>query len=57
MAVTKRRNTDRIEHAAKLISQEVSFFNGWWVDEDTKQKACEDAARKVIKYMERRNRG
>jgi len=57
MAVTKRRNTDRIEHAAKLISREVSFFNGWWVDEDTKQKACEDAARKVIKYMERRNRG
>lgn len=42
------------EHVAKLIRREVSFFNGWWVEEETVQKACEKAAKKVLRYLRAR---
>ena len=42
------------KHVAKLIRNEVEYFNGWTVSEEAVQEACEKAAEKVERYLERK---
>lgn len=36
---------------AKLIRGRVGFFNGWAVDGETEQTACEKAAKDVVEFI------
>ncbi len=42
------------KHISKLIRNEVSYFNGWSVPEETMNKDCDVAAYKVYRYLETR---
>jgi hypothetical protein len=42
------------KYAAKLIRDEVSYFNGWGVSEEAVQESCEKALKKVERYLERK---
>lgn len=43
-----------IKHCVKLIREEVSFFNGWWVSEKVESESCEKAAKKIFKYLDKK---
>jgi hypothetical protein len=45
-----------ISHVSKLIQREVSYFNGWHVSEETLVKNCDEAARKILRYLKARPR-
>lgn len=50
---TRRTREQRTKHLQKLIQQEVSFFNGWHVSEESERKACTRAAEKIVAYLAR----
>jgi hypothetical protein len=35
----------------KIIKAEVSFMNGWYIDDEDVTKACEKAAVKILKKL------
>jgi hypothetical protein len=53
MAQVKRKHA-KLGHLTKLIEQEVSFFNGWHASERNVAKACEKAAKKILRYLGRK---
>ena len=44
-----------INHCTKIIRGEVGYFNGWSVSEESEKKACEKAAAKILKYLQKKN--
>jgi len=46
--------TKQLDHIAKLIMAEVSYFNGWRVSEDSMESSCFKAACKVSNYLDRK---
>lgn len=47
--------TDKeLNHCMRLIRREVEFFNGWYVKDQTVDKACTVAAIKVARYLKRK---
>lgn len=47
--------TDKeLKHCISLIRREVSFFNGWYVNDEVVDKSCADAAKKVERYIKKR---
>ena len=42
------------EHLIDIIEREVSFFNGWAVTQETQRNACEKAATKARRYLEKK---
>jgi len=45
-----------VNHIAKLIESEVSYFNGWSVTEGQMKNDCMVAAQKIEKYLNRNQR-
>ena len=39
---------------AEIIRSQLSFTNGWWIDEKSYQEHCDKAALRIIKLMRRR---
>lgn len=39
---------------AGVIERRVSYFNGWYVDQETMRKDCEKAAKAVLQFLHRR---
>ena len=50
MTLTK----NEYRHLVNQIRKEVSFFNGWRVSEDREREACEKAADRAIRYLEKK---
>jgi len=48
---TPPKRKTRVQYFANLIQREVSFFNGWYVSERAEREACEAAARKIVRYL------
>ncbi len=48
-------NKKELEHVTNLIVSEVSYFNGWSVSQEQMTLDCEAAAKKIRKYLRRRN--
>ena len=38
----------------KIVARQVSFFRGWYVSDETMQKACEKAAENVLRAVSAR---
>ena len=38
-------------HCQSLIIREVGYFNGWKVSDETAAKDCQNAAKKVVRYL------
>jgi hypothetical protein len=53
MAQIKRKHASN-KHLARLIEEEVGYFNGWLVSEASVQKACELAATRILRYLGRK---
>lgn len=43
-----------INHLTSLIQKEVGFFNRWYVGQRTEKEACEKAAKKIYKYLNKK---
>lgn len=43
-----------INHLSFLIQKEVGFFNGWRVSEEAEKEACQDAAKKIYRYLDKK---
>jgi len=43
-----------VKHITKLIINEVSYFNGWSVPQETMEADCKKAADKISKYLSRK---
>ena len=41
-----------VNHIAKLIEKEVSYFNGWSVPQEIMESDCKKAADKIAKYLD-----
>lgn len=39
---------------AEIIRSELSFTNGWYIDDDSYDEVCEKAAQRIISLMKRR---
>jgi hypothetical protein len=50
----ERLTTEQLDHLARLIKAEVSFFNGCHVNDPTINSACFKAACKVQNYLVRK---
>ena len=49
--VEQYRRKEKLKHATKLIRREVGYFNGWRVSDEQMDRDCENAAKKVIRYL------
>jgi len=47
---------DELNHIAKLIQSEVSYFNGWSVSQETMEDSCKDAAKKIQRYLKNKEK-
>ena len=47
----KSLTVDNLDHIAKLIASEVSYFNGWSVSHEQVDTDCFKAAVKIEKYL------
>jgi hypothetical protein len=55
----KRRTTQRalnIQQMAKLIQKRVHWFNGWHASDESEYKSCVEAAKNVMRFLERRRK-
>jgi hypothetical protein len=50
MAQVKRKHASS-KHIRKLIKEEVSFFNGWLVEDKRVDDACQRAAVRILRYL------
>jgi hypothetical protein len=50
MSQIKRKHASR-KQIAKIIEKQISFFNGWRVEEETVRTACDIAAVLILWYL------
>lgn len=52
----RQLTTQELDHITKLIVEQVEFFNGWKVSEDSVESACWKAACRIENYLKRRDK-